>query len=51
MIENIKATPKFMRMARKLMTDEALQMLIDELSLYPKKGVILQGTGGIRKLR
>ena len=51
MIRNIKATPKFMRMAHKFMTDEALQALIDELSVFPDKGIVLQGSGGIRKLR
>ena len=48
---NIKATPKFMRLAQKVMTAEALQELIDELALYPEKGALIQGTGGIRKLR
>lgn len=50
MIE-IKATPKFMRLARKSMTTEALQLLIDTLALDPEKGVLIAGTGGIRKLR
>lgn len=48
---SIKATPKFLRLAKKEMTSEALQALIDELTLYPEKGVIMPGTGGIRKLR
>ena len=48
---HIKATPKFVRLAQKAMTKEALQELIDELALYPEKGVVIQGTTGIRKIR
>ena len=47
----IKATPRFMRLAKKLMTQESLQELIDTLALYPEKGVIISDTGGIRKTR
>lgn len=50
MIE-IKATPKFMRLARKSMTPESLQLLVDTLALEPEKGVLIAGTNGIRKLR
>lgn len=47
----IKATPKFMQLAIKAMAPDALQELIDELTLHPEKGTIIQGTGGIRKIR
>jgi hypothetical protein len=47
----IKATPKFLQLTQKVMTTEALQELVDELALYPEKGVVIQGTGGIRKIR
>jgi hypothetical protein len=47
----VKATPKFMRIAEKVMTTEALQKLIDELALHPVKGVLIKNTGGIRKIR
>jgi hypothetical protein len=47
----IKATPKFMRLARKAMTPEALQALINVLVINPNKGALIKGTGGIRKLR
>lgn len=50
-VMQIKATPKFMQLAQKNITAVALQELIDELSLYPEKGVVIQGTGGIRKIR
>lgn len=47
----IKATPKFLHLAQKIMSDQALQELIDNLALCPEQGVVLQGTGGIRKMR
>jgi len=50
MIE-VKATPKFMRLAKKAMTPEALQTLIDSLALNPEQGVIVKDTRGIRKMR
>lgn len=50
MIE-VKATPKFIRLAKKSMTQEALQELIDSLAIDPEKGVLIAGAGGIRKLR
>lgn len=50
MIE-VKATPRFMRLAKKAMTPEAQQELIDTLALHPEQGVLIRGTGGIRKMR
>lgn len=47
----IKATPKFLQLAKQIMTSEALQELIDELALHPESGALIQGTGGIRKIR
>jgi hypothetical protein len=47
----VKATPKFMRLARKAMTKEALQDLIDTLTLDPEKGDVIKNTGGVRKIR
>src|SRR3990167_203071 len=47
----VKATPRFMRLAKKSMTQEAIQDLIDLLALDPKKGALIAGTGGIRKIR
>jgi len=47
----IKATPKFIRLAHKVMTPESMQALVDTLALEPQKGDLIAGTGGIRKLR
>jgi hypothetical protein len=46
-----KATPRFMRLAKKSMTPEALQGLVDFLTLNPEQGAIIRDTGGIRKIR
>lgn len=40
-----------MRLAKKAMTPEALQDLIDTLALYPERGAIIRGADGIRKIR
>jgi len=37
-VTEVKATPKFMRLAKKAMTPEALQELIDTLALNPEQG-------------
>jgi len=50
MIE-VKATPRFMRLAKKAMTPEALQELIDTLALDPEQGTVIRDSGGIRKIR
>jgi hypothetical protein len=47
----VKATPRFMRLARKAMTPKALQELIDTLALDPERGAIIKNTGEIRKIR
>jgi mRNA-degrading endonuclease RelE of RelBE toxin-antitoxin system len=51
MIPEIKATHKFMQLAKRAITPEALQELTDFLTLNPEKGIIIAGTGEIRKLR
>ena len=47
----VKATPKFIRLAKKYMTLDTLQNLIDSLAVDPEQGIIIKDTGGIRKLR
>jgi hypothetical protein len=44
-------TPEFVSATRKLMTDEERHLLIDYLAGNPLAGSVIQGTGGIRKLR
>ncbi|MCI5130836.1 MAG: addiction module toxin RelE [Candidatus Electrothrix sp. EH2] len=43
--------PEFIRRAEKLLRDAEREHLIQYLAANPRAGVLLQGTGGIRKLR
>ena len=43
--------PEFIRRAEKLLRDAEQKDLIQYLAANPKAGVLVQGTGGIRKLR
>ena len=41
----------FTRQVRELLTDEEYARLQWHLALYPKAGELIQGTGGLRKVR
>jgi hypothetical protein len=43
--------PTFVADARRLLTEEELHQLIDRLAYDPEQGVLIRGTGGIRKTR
>jgi hypothetical protein len=43
--------PEYIRRADKLLTQAQRRGLIDYLAAHPKAGDLLEGTGGIRKLR
>lgn len=43
--------PEFISRAKQLLDEEERNNLIYYLSTHPKSGVIIKGTGGIRKLR
>ena len=47
----IKTTPAFDKQANKSMADDAQEDLYDFLLENPTAGALIQGTGGIRKLR
>lgn len=47
----IKTIPAFDRKAKELLTEASLEELFDFLADHPEKGSLIQGTGGIRKLR
>ncbi len=44
-------TPLFTRQARALFTDDELRVLESELICNPEAGDLIQGTGGLRKVR
>ena len=43
--------PEFIRRSKKLLPDPERERLIHYLAAHPASGVIMEGTGGIRKLR
>lgn len=47
----IAETPPFSRKAEKLLTSAERTELISYLSTHPKAGIMVEGTGGIRKIR
>jgi hypothetical protein len=51
MHNTIVELPGFIKKSDKILSDGERNNLIYYLSLHPKSGVILKGTGGIRKLR
>ena len=47
----VAETSEFIRKARKLLSDEERQELVSYLSAHPTAGDVMEGAGGIRKLR
>jgi hypothetical protein len=43
--------PEFIATTRRLMSEEDRSVLIDHLARHPTDGVVIPGTGGVRKLR
>lgn len=44
-------TPTFTRLIKELLDEDSYRLLQVELAENPEKGVIIRGTGGIRKIR
>ncbi len=44
-------TPEFLSATRKLLTDADRAVLVDYLAHNPSAGDLIQGTGGVRKMR
>ena len=47
----IAEVPEYIRQAEKLLTPEERQDIVSYLSAHPRSGDLIEGTGGIRKLR
>lgn len=47
----IAETHEYNRKAKHLLSEFESDEIVDYLSMHPKAGVLVQGTGGIRKLR
>ena len=43
--------PEFIKQARKIFSEPLRESLVNYLAAHPKAGVIMKGTGGIRKIR
>lgn len=50
-LHGIAELPTYTRLSDKLLTVDERQDLIDYLAEHPKAGDIMEGTGGVRKLR
>jgi hypothetical protein len=50
-MQTIAEMPEYSRRTERLLSETERQAIIDHLAAFPKAGVIMQGTGGIRKLR
>lgn len=48
---SVAETPEFLSATRKLMSDDERALLVDYLAHNPMAGDLVQGTGGIRKVR
>ena len=43
--------PEFIKQAGKILSESLRESLINYLAAHPKSGVVMEGTGGIRKIR
>lgn len=50
-MQTIVELPEYLRQASRLLDEAEQKDIVDYLAEHPKAGDILQGTGGIRKLR
>jgi len=50
-MQTIAEMPEFIRNAASLLREDEIQALISYLAEHPSAGVLLAGTGGVRKLR
>ena len=51
MLVTVVETPEFIKQAAGLLSEKELDELKYHLSATPRAGDVLQGTGGVRKLR
>lgn len=50
-MQTIAELPEYFRKSERLLSDLERKQIVDYLAANPKAGAIMQGTGGIRKLR
>ena len=44
-------TPSFLQDAKNMMNDDEREVLINFLAYNPNAGIVIKGTGGVRKIR
>jgi len=50
-MQTVVELPEFVRRVKKLLGESERQSLVSYIAEFPKSGVVMRGTGGIRKLR
>ncbi len=50
-MQTVAEVPEFIRRSRRILSDKERESLVEFLALRPKAGALIQGTGGLRKLR
>jgi len=50
-MQTVAETPEYIRRAEKLLADDERRDVLNYLATHPKSGDLMEGTGGIRKLR
>lgn len=50
-LHSIVETPAFIAKASRIMSDEERASIVDMIAANPRLGVLIQGTGGLRKAR
>ncbi len=51
MLLTVAELPEYLRTAGKLLSDEDRRAVVSYLAAHPKAGDLMEGTGGVRKLR
>ena len=50
-MQTVAETPEFLRRCDKLLTEGERRDVVDYLAAHPKAGDLMEGTGGVRKIR
>lgn len=51
MMLTVAELPEYIREASKLLREDERRAVVDHLAAHPRAGVLIEGTGGVRKLR
>ncbi len=50
-MQTVAELPEYMRLAAKLLSDDDRRAVLEYLAAHPRAGDLIEGTGGVRKLR